>query len=108
MIRLIRRIGPICQIKEKITRKRSRFLGGYAEGVTPVPIPNTEVKPLRADGTAWVTVWESRSPPGFYYKMPRFSFREAGLFAFVSISIFLAFLFGRSAMLRLLNPCLGQ
>ena len=25
--------------------------GGYTEGVTPVPIPNTEVKPLRADGT---------------------------------------------------------
>ena len=48
------------------TRKRiyKRFLGGYAEGVTPVPIPNTEVKPLRADGTARVTVWESRSPPG--------------------------------------------
>ena len=28
-----------------------RFPGGYTEGVTPVPIPNTEVKPLRADGT---------------------------------------------------------
>ena len=40
------------------------FLGGYAEGVTPVPIPNTEVKPLRADGTARAAVWESRSPPG--------------------------------------------
>ena len=40
------------------------FLGGYAEGVTPVPIPNTEVKPLRVDGTARVAVWESRSPPG--------------------------------------------
>ena len=46
------------------TRPYNRFLGGYAEGVTPVPIPNTEVKPLRADGTAWVAVWESRSPPG--------------------------------------------
>ena len=42
----------------------NRFLGGYAEGVTPVPIPNTEVKPLRADDTARVAVWESRSPPG--------------------------------------------
>ena len=51
-------------------RSRKGFLGGYAEGVTPVPIPNTEVKPLRADGTAWVTVWESRSPPGFKYKRP--------------------------------------
>ncbi len=25
--------------------------GGYSGGVTPVPIPNTEVKPARADGT---------------------------------------------------------
>ena len=28
--------------------------------VTPVPIPNTTVKPLEADGTARETVWESR------------------------------------------------
>jgi hypothetical protein len=26
--------------------------GDYREGETPVPIPNTEVKPLNADGTA--------------------------------------------------------
>ena len=44
-------------------RLYKRFLGGNAEGVTPVPIPNTEVKPLWADGTAWVAVWESRAPP---------------------------------------------
>jgi hypothetical protein len=25
--------------------------GGYSEGVTPVPIPNTAVKPFSADGT---------------------------------------------------------
>ena len=37
--------------------------GGYSEGVTPVPISNTEVKPLSADGTAWATAWESKSPP---------------------------------------------
>ena len=48
----------------------NKFLGGYAEGVTPVPIPNTEVKPLRADGTARVAVWESRSPPGINMKRP--------------------------------------
>ena len=46
------------------SRSHKEFLGGYAEGVTPVPIPNTEVKPLRVDGTARVAVWESRSPPG--------------------------------------------
>ena len=40
--------------------------GGHGEEETPVPIPNTEVKLLSADGTAWVTAWESRSPPGSY------------------------------------------
>ena len=40
-----------------------RFLGDHSEGETPVPIPNTEVKPFNADGTAWVTVWESRTLP---------------------------------------------
>ena len=38
--------------------------GGYSEGETPVPFPNTEVKPFSADGTARETVWESRSSPG--------------------------------------------
>ena len=37
--------------------------GGNNEGVTPVPIPNTEVKPFSADGTWLVTARESRSPP---------------------------------------------
>ncbi len=40
------------------------FSGGYWEGETPVPIPNTEVKPLTVDGTALATGWESRSLPG--------------------------------------------
>ena len=39
------------------------FSGGHGEGETPVPIPNTEVKPLIADGTARETVWESRTLP---------------------------------------------
>ncbi|MHB8058881.1 MAG: hypothetical protein ACYDHC_13425, partial [Desulfuromonadaceae bacterium] len=30
-----------------------------------------EVKPLRADDTARVAVWESRSPPGILNKTPR-------------------------------------
>ena len=52
------------QQRSRPLAEAARFLGGYAEGVTPVPIPNTEVKPLRVDGTARVAVWESRSPPG--------------------------------------------
>src|SRR5690606_31932030 len=35
--------------------------GGYGARDTPVPIPNTEVKPRSADGTAPETVWESTS-----------------------------------------------
>ena len=38
--------------------------GGYSDGVPPLPIPNREVKPDRADGTAHPR--ESRSPP--FYK----------------------------------------
>ena len=41
----------------------SQYAGGHRIRVTPVPIPNTEVKPDTADGTAWETVWESRSLP---------------------------------------------
>ena len=37
--------------------------GDQTAGVTPVPIPNTEVKPRRADGTARESVWERRSSP---------------------------------------------
>ena len=40
--------------------------GGYCGGVTPVPIPNTEVKPSCADGTWLETTWESRTPPDFF------------------------------------------
>ena len=37
---------------------------GHTGVVTPVPIPNTEVKHSRADGTTWVTAWESRTLRG--------------------------------------------
>ena len=40
------------------------FLGDLSEGDPPVPIPNTVVKPLSPDGTACVSVWESRKLPG--------------------------------------------
>jgi hypothetical protein len=48
-----------------ILRTAKPVSGGYGEEDTPVPIPNTEVKLLSADGTALATGWESRSPPGF-------------------------------------------
>ena len=34
-----------------------RNSGGYSVGVPPLPIPNREVKPDRADGTAKVGEW---------------------------------------------------
>ena len=40
--------------------------GDISEEATPDPIPNSEVKLFSVDGTAWVTVWESRSLPAFY------------------------------------------
>ena len=41
----------------------STVSGGHSGGETPVPIPNTAVKPASADGTWGVAPWESRTPP---------------------------------------------
>ena len=41
--------------------------GDHDEGETPVPIPNTEAKPLGADGTARGAWWESRMLPGLIF-----------------------------------------
>jgi hypothetical protein len=41
-----------------------KISGGIVGGVLPDPISNSEVKPSRANGTARVSEWESRSPPG--------------------------------------------
>ena len=37
-------------------------------GDTPVPIPNTTVKPFAAEGTMLVTAWENRWAPDFKKK----------------------------------------
>ena len=37
--------------------------GGPGGRGTPGPIPNPEVKPASADGTAGATLWETRAPP---------------------------------------------
>ena len=57
--------------------------GVLAGGATPVPIPNTEVKPSRADCTARATVWESRSSPEIIKKAQR----KLGLFVFQGIAM---------------------
>ena len=43
--------------------ERRKSYGGHGERETPGPIPNPEVKPLSADGTATGRSWESRTPP---------------------------------------------
>ena len=49
-------------------------------GETPVPISNTMVKPQAADGTALVTVWESRWLPNLIRRQAKaFLYRYAGL-----------------------------
>ena len=44
------------------------FSGDNGGGVTPVPIPNTAVKPSSADGTWPAGAWKSRSLPELYEK----------------------------------------
>ena len=44
-----------------------KFFGGDSKEVTPVPIPNTEVKLFSADGTAREAEWESRTLPEINY-----------------------------------------
>ena len=46
-----------------ILRLQTSRTGIYGDEVTPVPIPNTEVKLLSADDTWWETAWESRTLP---------------------------------------------
>ena len=45
----------------------SKSYGGHSEGEIPGPIPNPEVKPFSADGTAVVRLWESRTPPDILF-----------------------------------------
>ena len=44
-----------------------QLVGAYCGEVTPVPIPNTEVKLTRVDDTWLATAWESRSAPTFIF-----------------------------------------
>ena len=46
-------------------REKDKFTisGDYSKRDPPVPIPNTEVKPLSADGTWLATARESKTSP---------------------------------------------
>ena len=43
--------------------ERPSRAGGFGGGGTPGPVPNPEVKPASAEGTAGATPWEARAPP---------------------------------------------
>ena len=45
------------------SEEKATISGDNSEGVPPVPIPNTEVKPFSVDGTWLETARESRSSP---------------------------------------------
>ena len=59
----------LCRAKEKIlcscecAKNIFNDTGDNGEGETPVPIPNTAVKPFCADGTWLDTTWENRTLP---------------------------------------------
>ena len=59
----------LCRAKEKIlcscecAKNTFNDTGDNGEGETPVPIPNTAVKPFCADGTWLDTTWENRTLP---------------------------------------------
>ncbi len=55
------------KLRTEFEARASKFSGGYVGEATPDPIPNSEVKLSRADGTAREAVWESRTPPGFVW-----------------------------------------
>ena len=54
--------------------------GVYSDGDPPLPIPNREVKPVSADGTA--ERWESRSMPNLE---ERASQRDSPLFCYIEL-----------------------
>jgi len=58
-----------------------------AERATPVPIPNTAVKPFKVDGTAFARRWESRKLLGLICPAP--SIDGAGFLFFGEENIFL-------------------
>lgn len=51
---------------ESEIKNDQHFVGVNSNEVTPVPIPNTEVKFVCGDGTAGLTLWKSSTMPAFF------------------------------------------
>ena len=72
-----RPLGHTSKSTYMVVNKFAKSLpGDHGGGETPVPIPNTEVKPSSADDTAGATLWESRSLPGFFISGNRINGRR--------------------------------
>ena len=56
----------VLRVQKDLKLKGKKISGDDSGGETPVPIPNTAVKPSSADGTWVETPWESRSLPGYF------------------------------------------
>ena len=59
-------VGVPDEVRGVELRTLSKVSGGDIEKATPDPIPNSEVKLLGADGTAYASRWESRTLPGLF------------------------------------------
>src|SRR5258706_11720617 len=70
----------LLQIGNTLFFLKFAFSGDCSGGETPVPIPNTAVKPPSANGTARASVWESRSSPGIYFRVRPMSQNMGRLF----------------------------
>ena len=56
-------MSALVACKKHVENRTQNISVAMRLGETPVPIPNTMVKPQAADGTALETVWESRWAP---------------------------------------------
>ena len=83
-------------LKQDFCFKFSRKVGVYSDEVTPVPIPNTEVKLINVNDTWLVTTWESKTMPAHnsigscFFQLPIFLLYRY-LAEYWSIQLFLHF-----------------
>jgi hypothetical protein len=69
------------QKNQKPTNNTSwnKSYGGHSDRETPGTIPNPEVKPASANGTATTRLWESRTPPNKHHRVTPKAIQVAGV-----------------------------
>src|SRR5262245_48054977 len=72
----------LCSLKDR-GEILKHLAGDFSGRVTPVPIPNTAVKPSSADGTCGATHRESRSSPASFHKIALLGHKPGGAFLFL-------------------------